>query len=115
LPLLPDDTLDAEVKQMMRKIIEEIEERKNYADKQDHAHKKREREEAELNRIKEELEKQQNKEWESYRDKRVKNWNKFRERIMNGKKKGKYETKPPKYKAEERTETLDIYRNTGGF
>ena len=100
---------------MMRKIIEEIEERKTYADKQDHAHKKREREESELTRIKEQLEKQQNKEWETYRDKRVKNWNKFRERIMNGKKKGKYETKPPNYKAEERSDNLDIYRNTGNF
>ena len=99
----------------MKKIIDEIEERKLYSEKQEHAHKKRERDEMELNRMKEEFEKQTNKEWESYRDKRVKNWNKFRERIMNGKKKGKYETKPPKYKAEERNDNLDIYRNSGGF
>ena len=58
---------------MMRNIIQEIEERKNYADKQEQAHKKRERDEMEMQRIKEELEKQQNKEWETYRDKRVKN------------------------------------------
>lgn len=113
---MPEETLESEMKQMMRKIIEEIEERKHYAEKQDNVYKKREREETEINRIKEQLDKQQNKEWESHRDKRVKNWNKFRDRIMNGKKKGKYETKPPRYKAEERSDTLDVYKNPlGGF
>lgn len=99
---------------MMRKIIDEIEERKQYSEKMEQANKKREREEIETARMKEELERQQNKEWETYRDKRVKNWNRFRERVMSGKKKSKYETKPPKYKAEERTD-IEIYRNPGGF
>jgi hypothetical protein len=107
--------MENEVKIMMKKIIDEIEERKNYSEKQENAHKKRERDEMEEKRLKDDLLKQQNKEWETYRDKRVKNWNKFRDRVMNGKKKGKYETKPPKYKAEERTDSIDVYKGNAGF
>ena len=76
------------------------------------AHKKRERDEEEFRRMQEDLEKQQAKEWESFRDKRVKNWNKFQSKILNGKRKGKYEIKPPRYKMEERTDNdkVDVFR-----
>ena len=103
---LPEDTLDSDVREMMVKIMQEIEEKKQHQERMESSQKKREREEFEFVKEKEEYEKQQNKEWESYRDKRVKNWNKFRDKIMNGKTKGKYEIKPPLYKMEER-EKLD--------
>jgi hypothetical protein len=111
-PLLPQDTLETDIKQAIKKIIDEIEERRLHTEKMETAYKKRHRDEEELRKMQEEYEKQANKEWESFRDKRVKNWNKFKERNMNGKRRGKYETKPPKYKMEERVDDhhVDIFR-----
>ena len=112
LPPLPQDTFESEVNLMMRKIKDEIEERKQYAERQEFASKKREREDEEFRKMQTEYENQQKKEWESYRDKRVKNWNKFQQRITSGGKKGKYEIRPPQHKLVERNETsnLDIFR-----
>jgi DnaJ family protein C protein 8 len=110
-PPLPSDSLDFELKQMIKKVIDEIDERKEHTERIETSHKKREREEEEIRYAQEEYEKHYNKEWESYRDKRVKNWNKFQSKITNGKRKGKYETKPPRYKTEERIENkIDLYR-----
>lgn len=111
-PPLPEDTLETDTKQMIKKVIEEIENRKEHTERIETSYKKREREEDELRRMQEELDKQYNKEWESYRDKRVKNWNKFQAKITHGKRKGKYETRPPRYKTEERDENnkIDIFR-----
>jgi DnaJ family protein C protein 8 len=110
-PPLPDDTLDTDLKKMIKKVIEEIEERKEHSERLEASHRKREREEEEFRYSQEEYEKQYNKEWESYRDKRVKNWNKFQNKITNGKRKGKYETRPPRYKTEERIEDkIDVFR-----
>jgi hypothetical protein len=112
LILLPEDTLENEINLEMKKIKEVIEERNQYAERQNYAHKKREREEEELKKMQDDYEKQQNKEWESFRDKRVKNWNKFQQKVTGGKKKGKYELKPPQHKLNEKMEThnIDIYR-----
>lgn len=109
---LPEDTLESQINIEMKKIKEEVEERKAYSEKQDFAHKKRERDEEEDRRTQEEFEKQQKKEWESYRDKRVKNWNKFQMKNTGGKKKGKYELRPPHHKLVEKAETynIDIFR-----
>jgi hypothetical protein len=111
-PILPQDTYETDVKLMIKNIIDEIEERREHTEKLENAYKKRHKEEDELRRMQEEYDKQANKEWESYRDKRVKNWNKFKERNFNGKKRGRYETKPPKYKMEERVDDqhVDIFR-----
>jgi hypothetical protein len=96
----------------IKKIIDEIDERKTHSEKMESANRKREREEEEERKMKEEFEKNVNKEWESYRDKRVKNWNKFQTKILSGKRRGKYETRPPKYRMEERTDNdkVDIFR-----
>lgn len=111
-PPLPKETFNMDLKTMTKKIIEEIDERKTHTEKMETAHKKRERDEEEFRRMQEDLEKQQAKEWESFRDKRVKNWNKFQSKILNGKRKGKYEIKPPRYKMEERTDNdkVDVFR-----
>jgi hypothetical protein len=111
-PPLPKETFETDLKTMIKKIIQEIDERKVHTEKMEMSHKKREREEEEFKKMQEDLEKQQAKEWESYRDKRVKNWSKFQSKILNGKKKGKYEIKPPRYKMEERTENdkVDVFR-----
>jgi len=109
---LPLDAFDTDVKQMVKKLLEEIEERRLQTEKLDSTYKKRQRDEEELRRMQAEYDKESNKEWESYRDKRVKNWCKFKERNTHGKKRGRYETKPPKYKMEERVDDqhLDIFR-----
>jgi DnaJ family protein C protein 8 len=110
-PLLPDDTFECEVNVMMRKIKDEVEERKQYAERQEFGNKKREREEEEFQKMKMEYENQQKKEWESYRDKRVKNWNKFQQKVTNGGKKGRYEIRPPQHKLVERNEThIEIFK-----
>lgn len=112
LPPLPEDNLELEVEQEIKKIIEEVEVNQKYSNKLHDAYKKREREEEEEKRNQEAIEKETKKEWESYRDKRVKNWIKFKGKLTNGRMKGKYETKPPRYKMEERTDDqhIDIFR-----
>jgi hypothetical protein len=111
-PPLSQDNLEIEIKQTVKKIIDEIEERRLHTEKLENAYKKRHREEEDLRKMQEEYEKHTNKEWESFRDKRVKNWNRFKEKITSGKRRGKYETKPPKSKMEERTDDqhIDIFR-----
>ena len=106
LPPFPEDTLDVEVQAMIKKIMEELEEKKSFMEKQEMSQQKREREEYEFKKMQEEYEKQYNKEWESSRDKRVKNWTKFKEKITCGKKKAKFEIRPPQLKAEERPENI---------
>lgn len=102
LSLLSEDSLEADIKQEMKEILSKLEESRKYRENLEFSRQKREREEADLLRQKEELQRQQNKEWETYRDKRVKNWVRFRERVTKGKKKSKFETKPPVSKTEER-------------
>jgi DnaJ family protein C protein 8 len=109
---LSEGSYDNDLKRIIRVIIDEIEERKKYSEKMETAHKKRERDEEEDRRNQEELDKLEKKEWESYRDKRVKNWNKFQSKLKNGKRKGKYEMRPPKHTMEERIDNdkIDIFR-----
>jgi DnaJ family protein C protein 8 len=117
LPNLPEETVETEIRQMMKNIMNEVDERKQHTERVENANKKRERDEDEMRRVQEELNKQYKKEWESYRDKRVKNWNKFQQKICHGGKKGKYETRPPKYKQEEKMENnhIDIFRPNTNF
>lgn len=105
---LPEDTLDIQINLQMKKLKEEVEERKHYTENLEFSQKKREREEEEERKEQEEYEKQVKKEWESYRDKRVKNWNKFQQKITGGKKKGKYELRPPQHKMIEKPISLNI-------
>ena len=114
LPPLPNDTFDSEVKEMVKKIMDEIDEKKKFLEKQNLNQEKREREEVEFKKMADDYEKQYNKEWESSRDKRVKNWRKFTEKITQGKKKGKFETRPPQIKMEERPEIYGNNRNGEG-
>ncbi len=112
LPPISNESFEADLKITTKKIIDELEERKTHSEKMDNAHRKLEREEEDFRKMKEEIEKNTTKEWESYRDKRVKNWSKFQSKILNGKRRGKYETRPPKYKMEERGENdkVDVFR-----
>ncbi len=98
------------MKQKIKKLINEIEEKKDLSEKLEASYKKRQRDEEENRRVQEEMDKVNNTEWENFRDKRVKNWNRFKQKITKGGRRGKYETKPPKYKTEERTDYVDIYR-----
>lgn len=112
LSLLPLDNMDNDIRTMMKQIIEEIEEKKDYGDNLKFAYKKRERDEEEEKKDKEEKDNEFKKKWENFRDKRVRNWNKFQSKITNGKTRGKYETRPPKYKIEERIDeqTMTVFR-----
>ncbi len=104
LNFLPQDTFDDEVREMMKVIIQEIEDKKAYSEKMKFAYKKRERDLEEAEKEKEEREMKKKKEWDNYRDKRVKNWNRFKAKP----KRSKYELKPPSYKTEERNEENKI-------
>lgn len=104
LNFLPQDTFDDEVRDMMKTIIQEIEDKKAYSEKMKFAYKKRERDLEEAEKEKEQQELKKKKEWDNYRDKRVKNWNRFKTKT----KRSKYELKPPSYKTEERNEENKI-------
>jgi len=114
LPILPVDTFDMEVKEMVKRIMDEIDEKKKFIEKQNVSHEKREREEVEFVKMQSEYEKQYNKEWESSRDKRVKNWRKFNDKLMNGKHKAKFETRPPQIKMEERPDFPGAFKLAAG-
>ena len=90
LKFLPQDTFDDEVRDMMKTIIQEIEDKKAYSEKMKFAYKKRERDLEEAEKEKEQQELKKKKEWDNYRDKRVKNWNRFKAKP----KRSKYELKP---------------------
>ena len=105
---LPEENLENEIRTMIETIMNEIEEKKKYAEKMQFAYKKRERDQKEEEKEKEEREKKFQKEWESCRDKRVKNWNRFKSKFMGRKSRGKYEIKPPRHKTEERDEEQHI-------
>ena len=106
LPLLPNDTLDDEIREMIRKINKENEENEKYQRELKFSQKKRERDIEEKNKedeIKKELRK---KEWEGFRNKRVRNWNRFKDKAS--KKRNLYEIKARSYKFEEVNENNQI-------
>ena len=99
LPLLPNDTIDDEIREMIRKINKENEDNEKYQRELKFSQKKRERDIEEKNKedeIKKELRK---KEWEGFRNKRVRNWNRFKDKAS--KKRNLYEIKARSYKFEE--------------
>ena len=106
LPLLPNDTIDDEIREMIRKINKENEDNEKYQRELKFSQKKRERDIEEKNKedeIKKELRK---KEWEGFRNKRVRNWNRFKDKAS--KKRNLYEIKARSYKFEEVNENNRI-------
>ena len=106
LPLLPNDTIDDEIREMIRKINKENEDNEKYQRELKFSQKKRERDIEEKNKedeIKKELRK---KEWEGFRNKRVRNWNRFKDKAS--KKRNLYEIKARSYKIEEINENNQI-------
>jgi DnaJ family protein C protein 8 len=106
LPLLPNDTIDDEIREMIRKINKENEDNEKYQRELKFSQKKRERDIEEKNKedeIKKELRK---KEWEGFRNKRVRNWNRFKDKAS--KKRNLYEIKARSYKYEEVNENNQI-------
>ena len=106
LPLLPNDTIDDEIREMIRKINKENEDNEKYQRELKFSQKKRERDIEEKNKedeIKKELRK---KEWEGFRNKRVRNWNRFKDKAS--KKRNLYEIKARSYKFEEVNENNQI-------
>ena len=106
LPLLPNDTIDDEIREMIRKINKENEDNEKYQRELKFSQKKRERDIEEKNKedeIKKELRK---KEWEGFRNKRDRNWNRFKDKAS--KKRNLYEIKARSYKFEEVNENNQI-------
>ena len=106
LHLLPNDTIDDEIREMIRKINKENEDNEKYQRELKFSQKKRERDIEEKNKedeIKKELRK---KEWEGFRNKRVRNWNRFKDKAS--KKRNLYEIKARSYKFEEVNENNQI-------
>ena len=106
LHLLPNDTIDDEIREMIRKINKENEDNEEYRRELKFSQKKRERDIEEKNKedeIKKELRK---KEWEGFRNKRVRNWNRFKDKAS--KKRNLYEIKARSYKFEEVNENNRI-------
>lgn len=68
----------------------------------DRIKKKRMHETVERRKIAKELEQEEEREWEENRDKRVKGWRKFVANSKGGKKRGRFEFKPPKVRADQR-------------
>lgn len=92
---LSEDTIGDEIKLEMKQIMTELEEQKQYAETLEMNRKKREKEEWELNNLKEDLLKEVEKEFEQTREKRVKNWQRFQDRITKGNKRSLNELQPP--------------------
>ena len=106
LPLLPNDTLDDEIREMIRKINKENEENEKYQKELKFSQKKRERD-LEEQKKEEEIKKEiRKKEWEGFRNKRVRNWNRFKDKAS--KKRNLYEIKARSYKFEEINENNKI-------
>ena len=106
LPLLPNDTLDDEIREMILKINKENEENEKYQRELKFSQKKRERD-IEQQKKEEEIKKDlRKKEWEGFRNKRVRNWNRFKDKAS--KKRNLYEIKARSYKFEEVNENNQI-------
>ncbi len=99
---LPQETYQVDVRAMTKKLFEEIEEKKTHFQRMETTSRKRMQEDKERIEREEEMKKKEEKEWEHTRDKRVKSWRKFKDSRLNGHKKGKYETRAPDVRAEER-------------
>ncbi len=106
LPLLPNDTYDDDVREMIRKINKENEENEKYQKELKFSQKKRERDIEEKNKEDERNKEIRNKEWEGFRNKRIRNWNRFKDRAS--KKRNLYEIKARSYKFEEKNENNQI-------
>lgn len=106
LAALPTETYQIDIKSMTKKLFDEIEEKKVHFQRMAvSAHKRMQEEKDRMDKI-EQTKKEEQKEWEHTRDKRVKSWRRFRDSRLNGKKKGKYETRPLEVRAEIRPETI---------
>ena len=99
LPLLPEDTLDDEIREMIRKINKENEDNEKYQKELIFSRKKRERDLEEQKKEEEIKKENRKKEWEGFRNKRVRNWNRFKDKAS--KKRNLYEIKARSYKFEE--------------
>lgn len=75
--LLPEDTFNIDVQNMVTKLFQQIEDNKDYYDKVDQIKKKRMHKEVERRKLMKEIEKEDEKSWEENRDKRVKQWRNF--------------------------------------
>ena len=106
LPLLPNDTIDDEIREMIIKINKENEDNKKNEEELKFAYKKRERDMEKENEDKKIESEKRQKEWEGFRDKRVRNWNRFKDRAK--KKKNMYEIKARCYKMEEKNDENQI-------
>ena len=106
LPVLPNDTIDDEIREMIMKINKENEENIKYQKELKFSQKKRERDIENKNKEDEINLEKRKKEWEGFRDKRVRNWNRFKDRA--NKKRNMYEIKARSYKFEEKNENNEI-------
>jgi len=106
LPLLPNDTLDDEIREMIRKINKENEENEKYQRELKFSQRKRERDIEEKKKEEEIKQEMRKKEWEGFRNKRVRNWNRFKDKA--NKKRNLYEIKARSYKFEEINENNQI-------
>ena len=106
LPLLPNDTIDDEIREMIIKINKENEDNIKYQKELKFSQKKRERDIENQNKEQEIKLEQRKKEWEGFRDKRVRNWNRFKDKVS--KKRNIYEIKARSYKFEEKNENNEI-------
>ena len=106
LPLLPIDTIDDEIREMIIKVNKENEDNIKYQKELKFSQKKRERD-IENQKKEEEIKlEKRKKEWEGFRDKRVRNWNRFKDKAS--KKRNIYEIKARSYKFEEKNENNEI-------
>jgi len=106
LPLLPIDTIDDEIREMILKVNKENEDNIKYQKELKFSQKKRERD-IENQKKEEEIKlEKRKKEWEGFRDKRVRNWNRFKDKAS--KKRNIYEIKARSYKFEEKNENNEI-------
>ena len=106
LPLLPNDTIDDEIREMIRKINKENEDNEKYQKELKFSQKKRERDLEEQKKEEEKKQELRKKEWEGFRNKRVRNWNRFKDKAS--KKRNLYEIKARSYKFEEINENNQI-------
>ena len=106
LPLLPNDTIDDEIREMILKINKENEDSIKYQKELKFSQKKRERDMENQKKEEEAKLETRKKEWEGFRDKRVRNWNRFKDKAS--KKRNMYEIKARSYKLEEKNENNEI-------
>ena len=106
LPLLPNDTLDDEIREMILKINKENQENEKYQRELKFSQKKRERDMEEQKKEEEIKKDLRKKEWEGFRNKRVRNLNRFKDKAS--KKRNLYEIKARSYKFEEVNENNQI-------